>query len=198
MNRLRHSIFLLAAAASIFLAGCSTHRASLDYDPEQAHGLRPGSGATISVGSFADKRDLPDNYLGQIREAAGPLQKKIETNVPVSQIVGNTFAYGLQHRKMLSSGKGGKYVLGGIIREFSCDQVLRAGASAEIAVTLTAPGAEKPAFRKTYTAERSEATVKLGVLGDPQKLRDLASRTLQELVDKALDDPDLRQITDAE
>ncbi|MBP7951149.1 MAG: hypothetical protein KA004_15975 [Verrucomicrobiales bacterium] len=185
-----------AAALTVFLTGCSTHQASLEYDPRRAPGLTADGRGNVSVGVFKDARGVPDTYLGQIREA-GPVQKKLETSVPVARIVENTFGYGMQVRRMLGQ-QGTGFLLSGTINEFSCDQFVRAGASADITVQLRGTRGNRVLFSKTYTAENTEATAKIGVLGDPQILKSLASRTLQQVVDKALDDPELRGITDGD
>jgi hypothetical protein len=48
-------------------------------------------------------------------------------------------------------------------------------------------------FRKSYHAEKSEANL---AIGDTTVLKGIASEALQEVVDRALDDPELRQHTD--
>jgi hypothetical protein len=160
--------------------------------------MRSGGAKNVSVGGFRDARGVDSpTTLGQLRTAAGPMGTKIETNIPVSQIVENTFGYGIQIRGMEGKPGSSPWRISGIIKEFSCDQVIRAGAAAEITVLLHKDNADKAAFRKTYHAEKTEATTKIGPLGDTKFLKDIASDVLQQIVDRALDDPELRAMTDA-
>jgi uncharacterized lipoprotein YajG len=182
---------LLGSIAALFTA-CGTTTQSLDYSPDRAVGKRAGGRKNVSVGSFKDARNQADTYLGQVRQA-GVAVHKLDTSIPVSQIVENTFGYGLATRGMNGNGA---WRISGIIKEFSCDQVVRAGASAEITVLLHKVGDTQATFRKTYHAEESAATLKIGPTGDTQMLRELASEVLQRVVDKALDDAELRLLTD--
>lgn len=193
MKNLRQ-IFKHTLLACLFaLSSCSTTKESLDYETPNANGMRTGGQKNVTVSIFQDKRAMEPNYLGQVRPGGGISFKKIETNIPVSEVVANTFGYALHVRNMAApAGKSG-WRIGGVIREFNCDQVIRSGASIELSVLLYQPGAEIPVFRKSYHAEKSEANL---AIGDTAVLKGLASDVLQEVVDRALDDPELRQHTD--
>jgi hypothetical protein len=194
MRFLTVSLFLLPV---LLLTSCGTVRESLDYDPSQAVGMRSGGAKNVSVGGFRDARGLDSpTTLGQIRTAGGPIGTKIETNIPVAQIVENTFGYGIQLRGMEGKPGSSPWRISGIIKEFTCDQVIRAGAAAEITVLLHKDNSDRASFRKTYHAEKTEATTKIGPMADTKFLKNIASDVLQQIVDRALDDPELRAITD--
>jgi hypothetical protein len=187
------SAFLCLALSLASLTSCVTTKESLDYSEAAASGLRKGGKANVTVSLFQDRRGMEPNYLGQVRPGGGLTFKKIETNIPVVDVVKNTFGYGLHIRGMAGQpGKSG-WRIGGIIREFNCDQVVRSGSNVELLVMLYQPGAETPAFRKTYQAEKTETSL---AIGDTNLLKTLASSALQEVVDRALDDPELRAYTD--
>lgn len=186
--------FLCLVLAAACLSSCSTSVTSLDYAPGRSRGVMKGGRHNVKAGIFRDNRGESETYLGQIREA-GPIGKTIETSIPVARIVGNTFGYALQTRGMLA-GSNPQWVISGDIQEFSCDQVIRAGATVDISVKLTRVGSRRPAFVKSFTAEKVETTTAVSFMADPGHLRDLASRALQEAIDRALDDPELRKLTD--
>lgn len=183
MNRLLPSF--LASLLALFLTQCATPPPAGEEDA-----------STIAVGTFKDDRGVPPSYIGQIRGAAQTPVLKVETSIPVSQIVENAFGHTLAQRKMLAQPMKGQWLLQGAIREFSCDQFAKIGSTAEITISLTKSGEASPAFRKSYTAEDAMESLP-GAESNPQLIKDLAAKTLQQLVDNALDDPELRQLLDA-
>lgn len=116
----------------------------------------------------------------------------ITTRVPVEQVVRNAFAHGLKARGMLTSQSGAQFILTGEILEFSADQLMRPGSYARIRVNLVREGSGQIVFSRVYQGERV-GTAYLPGSGSPvPNLQELASRTLQDAVDKALDDPAMR------
>ena len=77
------------------------------------------------------------------------------------------------------------------MKEFSCDQVELAGCSVDLVVKLTKAGGTHPAFTKSFTAEK---TARPSGGNAAKGLQRLAAETLQQAVDKALDDPEFRQV----
>ena len=52
-------------------------------------------------------------------------------------------------------------------------------------------------YAKTYQADQTEGGFGAGIFGSVETLRVLAEKTLRELVDKVLDDPQLREALQA-
>ena len=52
-------------------------------------------------------------------------------------------------------------------------------------------------YSKTYQADQTEGGFGAGIFGSVETLRVLAEKTLRELVDKVLDDPQLREALQA-
>ncbi len=183
---------LLALLGLSFLTSC----ASSDQFPaetsapvtHEVHGLGDHN---VQVGEFKDARGgLPANFLGQIQPADSTSERqKIETSQTVEDIVTSTFRSGLQKRDMLASKNPAEWTLSGEITEFTCNQAVRAGATVDIRVRLTKTGSATAAFTHSFTAEQTAA-----VGPGNQLLTGLAKRTLEEVVNRALDHLELRQV----
>lgn len=172
------------------LSSCgSTASVSLDYQPVG----KPITGPSkIAVGRFIDHRRVGAYYLGSVKTPIGTTMETITTRVPVEQVVRNAFAHGLKTRSMLTSQSGAEFVLTGEILEFSADQLVRPGAYARIRVNLVREGSGQVVFSRVYQGERVGSAYVPGSGSPVPTLQEIASRTLQDAVDKALDDPAMR------
>lgn len=180
---------LAASACALLLANCSTTAVSLDYQPSLGDKV-PGP-RKVSAGNFVDRRGEGSFYLGTVRTPIGTPLESINTRIPVDQVVRNAFAHGLGARSMLA-GAGAPYILTGEVLELHCDQVVRPAAYAKVRVSLIRSGTKQVVFSRIYNSER-ENNVYLPGSGSPvPMLRELASRVLQDVVDRALDDSALR------
>ena len=146
---------------------------------------------SVEIGGFKDSRGLPNNYLGSIRGSGAVPHQKVETDVMVSDIVAKTFGHGLRTRELVATSGAASWTLSGDVKEFSCDQVELAGCSVDLVVKLTKAGGTHPAFTKSFTAEK---TARPSGGNAAKGLQRLAAETLQQAVDKALDDPEFRQV----
>lgn len=179
--------------AAILLGGCTTTRVSLDYTPNsQPTALQSRPFAT--VGRFADYRGEPANWLGAIRGGYGNPLKNLEISQPVSDLVAKAFTDGLRSRGLLAVQGEGRYVLSGVIRSFDCNQVIRREANVDLQVILTEAGSGREISSRPYKKENVEGSllsVGTGIFASVEDLRALTQKTLQEVVDAALDDPAL-------
>lgn len=178
-----------ALGAAVVLCSCGTTPVSLDYQPSLSYKI-PGP-RKISAGRFIDRRDESPYYLGTVRTPIGTPLEKINTRIPVQEVVRNAFAHGLSSRGMLA-GKGAPYVLAGEVIELSCDQVVRPAAYAKIRVNLIRASSGQVVFSRVYGGERENSAYLPGSGSPVPALRELASRALQDAVDHALDDTALR------
>ncbi|TLD70605.1 hypothetical protein FEM03_12885 [Phragmitibacter flavus] len=179
-----------AAAFAALLSSCgSTSTITLDYQPTGQTITGPRK---VAVGRFIDHRRVGSYHLGAVRTPIGTTMEELTTRVPVEQVVRNAFAHGLSSRRMLTEQNGAQFILTGEILEFAADQLVRPGAYAKVRVNLVREGSGQIIFSRVYTGERAGSAYLPGSGSPVPALQEMASRALQDTVDKALDDPSLR------
>lgn len=180
--------------AAVLLSACGTTSGNLKYTASVEQPPKASvSSQLVVVGTFQDQRDGDKKWLGVIRGGFGNHLKTLEADRPVAGMVKEAFEEGLRARKVAIAPSANGQLTGKIIK-LNADQVVRREGVAEVELTVTdQQGAKR--FAKTYTHNRIEGSVlsvQTGVLASIDDLRDVLQRTLSELVDKALDDPELR------
>lgn len=185
---------LLLATASgllLFATGCSsTTEVSLDYNPSPGQ-MRQGA-AQFTASRFRDLRGDDPLYLGTVRTHIGTSLEHIMTRIPVAQVVTNAFAHGLNARGMLTPRASASFIVTGEVQEFYCKLLVHPYAFARIRVYLLDAATRRVLFSQDFVGER-QAPAYIPGSGPPVPLlQDLASRALQDAVDKALDDAGLR------
>lgn len=185
--------FLLVLTPCLLLAGCgfNTTVVSLDYQPRRGQNI-PGP-RMVSIGKIADMRQEGEFTLGSVRSAIGMPLETLKTRVPVDSVVRNAFAHGLKARGMLAADSDGAYVLCGELLDLKCSQMLYPSAFARVRVNLARRGSGQIVFSRIYESHRHGETYAPGSGSPVPTLADLASRTLQNVVDQALDDRELRR-----
>ncbi|MEZ0386638.1 MAG: hypothetical protein ACAI34_06205 [Verrucomicrobium sp.] len=181
--------FALAGVA-LALAACSSTPVSLDYQPGLSQG--PPGPRRVAAGRFADLRNENPYYLGTVKTPIGTPLENLMTNVPVAEVVRNAFAHGLSSRKMLVSHTSAPYLITGEILELRCDQVVRPGAYAKIRVNVVKADSGQVVFSRIYNGVREMGAYMPGSGSPVPTLRELMSRALQDVIDRALDDSALR------
>jgi len=180
----------LCAILAAALASCGSTSVSLDYRPELGQAVQ--GPRKLAAGRFADMRRENEFYIGSVRTPVGTPLEKISTRVPVSQVVHNAFAHGLSARKMIVGQNNAPYMITGEILELYCDQVVRPAAYSKIRVNVVRTSTGEIIFSRIYQGERVGTTYVPGTGSPVPLLRELASRALQDTVDRALDDPAMR------
>ncbi len=186
--------FVIVCACA--LAACSTTRGGLAYTPSNSL-VREAPTATVSVtaGRFTDLRGNDDNqWIGAIRNGWGIPVKNVDVTPSVSAVVQKAFAAGLRARGFATSG-GTPYRISGIVKRLDANQLVRLDANAEVEVNVVKVSTGKEVFSHTYSAHNLEGsllTLHAGYFGSETKLRALAQKTLDEVVNEALDDSKLR------
>ncbi|HEY2572499.1 MAG TPA: hypothetical protein VGH65_00475 [Verrucomicrobiaceae bacterium] len=183
----------LALMPCLLLASCGFNSAvvSLDYQPHLGQNI-PGP-RVVSIGRFSDMRTQDDFKLGTVRSPIGTPLETLKTRVPMAAVARNAFAHGLKARGMLAAEPEGAYVLTGEVYELECYQMLYPVATAKIRVNIMRRGSGEITYSRVYQARRSGETYAPGSGSPVQTLTDIASRTLQQVVDQALDDRELRK-----
>jgi hypothetical protein len=184
------------AALVLVLAACVRTTLTLDYQPNIASNV-PGP-AAFTVGGFIDQRGMAPKYIGGIDLSGIGLPglvnlENIYIDTPVDHSVKNAMMHALSARKMLAHGQP-KYVLSGEILDLHCELLKIPYAITRVNVKLTDAATGRVLHVKEYTAERQSAFYVFSN-GDPlPTLRNVTARSLQDAVDKAIDDPDMRRV----
>lgn len=188
---------LTATALAATLAACGTTAGGLKYSastqqpPKTSQAAKP----VAAVAAFQDSRDLGDsdkNWLGTIRGGFGNPLKTLTSDRPVADLVQDIFADGLRARRVDIDSTSPNRLTGRILTLYA-DQYVRREGKVEIELAVQdSQGTRK--FTRTYSANRLEdgGLLATGIFASTDDLRATLERTLSEVVDKALDDPDLR------
>jgi uncharacterized lipoprotein YajG len=177
------------------LTGCVTRDVGLKYATNATATPASVTAPAVSAGSFVDQRGEEPTWLGAIRGGYGNPIKTLDATPSVSSVVQTAFSDGLQARGFKTSGNAKAYQVNGVIKKFDCSQYVRREAHAEIEVSVYDTAGGKALFTRTYTADNLEGSllaVNTGVFASVDTLRALAEKTLDQVVDKALDDSALR------
>lgn len=146
----------------------------------------------MEVGRFADFRRLGEFSLGTVHTPFGTPLETINTRVPIANVVRNAFAHGLSARKMLAPSESAHFILTGEVLEFECQQMVHPSSFASVRVNLVRAGSGEIVYSRVYQSARESDAYMPGSGSPVPNLRDLASRALQNVVDRALDDRALR------
>ncbi|OYW74913.1 MAG: hypothetical protein B7Z37_15780 [Verrucomicrobia bacterium 12-59-8] len=183
---------ILGAAACLSLSSCTNSSVvSLEYVPKPA--LMARGAPEFAVGQFKDKRGEKPQTLGHVRLPIGPKVDTIQTRLPVSDVVRNAFGYALDARGMLATEVKGRFILTGEIQDLRSQLLVHPYGYARIRVNVVEAASGRVLFTQVYEGERQSNAYRPGSGSPVPLLRDLTSRALQEAVDRALDDPRMRQ-----
>ncbi len=149
----------------------------------------PKGSRLVTLGNFKDSRKLPANYLGTIHGPKGQPGVKLETSLPVTEIVARSFGHGLRSQGWASEDGPGYWTLTGEIREFTCDRFEKSGATVDVVVRLTKTGGTQPSFNKSYLAEKISPAA-----ADPAAMQALADEALQQAVSTMMKDNEFIQV----
>lgn len=130
--------------------------------------------------------------LGTVRTQLGTPIEYVQTRVPVSDVVTNAFGHGLQARNMFSRPRNSRFIITGDVLDLNCQQLVRPYGYARVRVTVMDAASGQIIHSRIYTGERGSGAYVPGSGSPVPLLRDLVSSALQDVVDKALDDPALR------
>ena len=190
---MRHRFLALSSVslAAVLLSGCLTTQVSLDYEPNPAN-MRMGD-PVVSVGGFRDNRGEEPRLIGTVKTLIGTPFERVYLKVTTEEAVQNAFMHALSARGMMAPPSKSRFALEGTIEDLYCQLVTKPYAYARLNVDLVDVRSNRVLYRHSYEAERQSATFLPGQ-GDPvPTLRGLTSTVLQDAVDRAIDDPLLRE-----
>lgn len=183
---------LIALMLAGTLSACGTTTGGLGYAPPAQLSRAAANAQPVAVATFVDAREDRGAWLGVIRGGFGNHLKTLEANRPPVELVQAAFADGLRARGVRTDG--GSLQLGGTLRKLYCDQYIRREANVVVDLAVK-DAAGRETFARTYTVDRVEGSVlamDAGIFASTEDLRLVLERAVREIVDKALDDPELR------
>ena len=175
---------------ALLLSACTMSQVSLDYQPGLAQVVK--GRPVFSVGRFVNARGVESYYLGVVRTPVGTPLEYIRTRMPVEEVVRNAFTHACSTRDMLTTRPKSAYIITGEVLELSCQQLVHPYAYARLRMNVVKASTGEIIFTRTYAGERQAPAYRPGSGSPVPLLRDLASRALQDAVDRALDDPEFR------
>ncbi len=177
-------------ALPLTISACTFSQVSLDYQPSLAQVVK--GRPILAVGPFVNSRGESSHYLGVVKTPVGTPLEYIQTRTPVEEIVRNAYSHACSARGMLTSRSKAAYIVTGEVLEMSCQQLVRPYAYVRLRMNVVKASTGEMIFTRTYAGERQSAAYRPGSGSPVPVLRDLASRALQDAVDRALDDPEFR------
>ncbi|MEZ5305091.1 MAG: hypothetical protein R3F11_31280 [Verrucomicrobiales bacterium] len=181
------------ALAPTVLTSCTsttTSQVTLEYRPPLP-GQVPKGAPVSAVGIFNDKRGGDGaTYLGTVRDVTRGAFFDLNTRVPVAQVVANAFGHGMDARGMLTRRRNPRTVIAGDVLALYTQKLVRPYAEAKVRVVVIRPGGQQ-LFARVFRAE-AELPATPANQSDAESLRLLASQALAQVVNTALDDPQVR------
>ncbi len=190
MKQARRLLLRPILAAAALLSSCVSSQISLDYQPRPGQIMR--GNPEFAVGAFSNMRREGPFFLGTVRMPLGAPVENVMTRTPVEQIVANAFAHALDARGMLTRQERSKYVITGEVLDLYCQQIVHPYGYARIRVNVVRAGSGQVVFSRVYKGERQSTAYRPGSGSPVPLLRELTSRALQDAVDAALDDREMR------
>lgn len=183
--------FATIGMIALMSAACSTTRVDLGYVSSSA--VKSQSSGVVQLGSFTDDRGEPSNWLGAIRGGFGNPLKNLETSIPVNKLVEAAFSDGLRSRGIDVQSGNTKRLITGSIKKLDCNQIVQREANAAIDIKVIDLTSQAIIFSRSYSSTKYENTgLATGVFASVEDLRILTEKALQEVIDKMMDDSELR------
>jgi len=146
---------------------------------------------SITLGAVVDEREHEIYTLGSIRGGFGNPLKTLVTETPVAEVFGVALRDGLAARNLLSDA--GAYRMEVRMVRFDCNQLYPREAHAEIAVRLVDAQSGAELFQNVYTSGEARGGGPSGGIFAPiEPLRAITNLVMQQVIDRALDDPAFR------
>jgi hypothetical protein len=178
------------------LAACGTTQLAMPYRPAVPPVVQPGARPVIAVGTVVDRREdgkEDANWIGTIRGGYGNPLKRLETPVPVTEVVRKAFADALAARGLLAASAP-RYLLNVDVLQLSSSQYQRREATVEFRIALAPALSGAPVYgdqERAYVVDGSAFTLASGAFGSVDELHRVALQAMNEAVDRVLNKPGL-------
>jgi hypothetical protein len=145
--------------------------------------------SNASVGNVVDLRGTPSDWLGAIRGGYGNPLKKLYTEEETALIIEKAFEDALESRGVLAPEKLSEYRVDITLHKFDTNYYFNKEAHANLTVSLFNKPTNLIVFTNNYRTDNKKVGVGAGMFGSVESLADFANETLNETIDKAIDDP---------
>jgi len=186
-SKLYFWIFILCTPS--LAAGCSTHFVPITYEAP-SHINAADAEATVSMGNTVDTRERESTWLGAIRGGYGNVLKAIHTEEDGAVVVERAFESALMARGLLDSDGSSPYRLDITLLKFDTSYFFNKEAHAHFTMNLVTKNSGNITFSKNYRLDESKSGSGAGIFGNVEALVEFANSTLNQTIDKALDDPE--------
>jgi hypothetical protein len=184
-----------AALVVATLSSCTTTTVSLDYLPNPARGI--DGPAQFAVGAFVDQRGVQPTSIGRVNVPGisniteVPLEH-VHLSLPASEAVRNAFGHALEARKMLVKHSSPRFLITGEIIDLHCEVYEFPYARVVLRVNVVDARTGRIIHTKEHTSSRQAVFPDVSKVNPVPQMRDVTARALQDAVDLALDDKELR------
>jgi len=176
------------------LAACGTTQTNLGYAPASPPVVQPMARPVVVVTQVTDRREegqRDPREVGAVRDESRRPVKRLETPVPVTEVVRQAFTDALQARGLLApNAEWARYGLEVDIFALNLDQYSRRGATAEFRITLRPIPGGAPVLVDQERAAFVSGDVILpttGVFTSTEALRQITQQAMSEAIDRLLD-----------
>jgi len=189
MNLNRKSICVALAISTAVMGGCSSHTMALKY--EQSSLLASSTASRkAQVGIVVDNRGTADNWLGAIRGGYGNPLKKLYTEGSTATVVRKAFEDALGARGFLGTSENSDLRIDVSLTKFDASYYFNKEAHAHFTMSLIHKPSSNVLFSREYRTDNKKGGAGAGIFGDVNALASFANETLNQTIDKALNDPD--------
>lgn len=182
------SKYLLSLLTLATLSGCSSHMMAIKYKPS-SQPTKSNVSESVHMGNVVDSRGTPLNWLGAIRGGYGNPLKKLYTEKEAASLIKVAFEDALKLRGLLGPPGTSKYRIDIKLLKFDTSYYFNKEAHANFTMSLIHNPTGTLLFSHTYRTDNEKGGVGAGIFGDVDALATFANDTLNETIDKALDDP---------
>jgi len=182
------SRFLLFLLIFTVCSGCSSHMMPIKYEPS-SKSTKSNVPENIHVGNVVDSRGTPSNWLGAIRGGYGNPLKKLYTDDETAVVIKVAFEDALKSRGLLGPAETSEYRIDINLLKFDTSYMVNKEAHANFTMSLVYKPTGISSFSQTYRTDNKSGGVGAGIFGNVEALSEFATETLNQTIDKALDDP---------
>jgi hypothetical protein len=194
--KIQHLGLLVSLLTIAILPGCSSHMMAIKYEPSWRT-TESKIPEKIHMGSVKDLRGTESNWLGAIRGGYGNPLKKLYTDQDTAQVVAAAFEDALEVRGLLGVVADSEFRIEVELHKFDTSYYFNKEAHVNFEMMLSQVSTGKVMFSQFYRTNRKKAGAGAGIFGNVEALASFANETLNQAIDKALDDEDFRSALQA-
>ena len=189
-NSMRLNYFYILAILGFAIAsqGCSSHTMAIKYQPTNQDSSQDVQ-HKIGLVNVLDSRGTESNWLGAIRGGYGNPLKKLYTEGDTAGVVSYAFEEALRSRGLLAPAALSEYRLDVNLQKFDTSYYFNKEAHSHFIMSVVHSPTNKTIFSNSYRVDKEKVGAGAGIFGNVDALASFANETLNDSIDKALDDP---------